>query len=444
MRIIIVGAGEVGTHLAKLLTRENMEICLMDENADNLGNLESNYDMQTKVGSPTSLHDLRDIGVKGVDLFIAVTPLESVNMTACLIANSMGAQKTLARIDNYEYLLPENRVFFEKLGLNHLIYPEVLAAKEICEVLQTNWMRYHLVLGDGTLHLCVIRVRENSVIINKKFMDGSFNHSRYRVVAIKREMETIIPRGNDEILAGDLVYFVCTKENLDFVREQAGKEKRDIHNVLFIGGSRIAQKAAQSLPENLNIKILESNRDICYQLSNKLGNALIINADGSNMEVLKEEGIRDVDAFVAVTESSETNLFACLAAKRMGVKKTIAEVENIDYIPMAESLDIGTVINKKAIAAGYIYQMLLDATVLNIRNLTNADAQIIELKATEGSKITRHKIKQLDLPRDINIGAIVRDGVAVLVNGDTQVVTNDQVVVFCKSAAIRQLEKFFK
>lgn len=444
MRIIIVGAGEVGTHLAKLLTRENMEICLMDENADNLGNLESNYDMQTKVGSPTSLHDLRDIGVKGVDLFIAVTPLESVNMTACLIANSMGAQKTLARIDNYEYLLPENRVFFEKLGLNHLIYPEVLAAKEICEVLQTNWMRYHLVLGDGTLHLCVIRVRENSVIINKKFMDGSFNHSRYRVVAIKREMETIIPRGNDEILAGDLVYFVCTKENLDFVREQAGKEKRDIHNVLFIGGSRIAQKAAQSLPDNLNIKILESNRDICYQLSNKLGNALIINADGSNMEVLKEEGIRDVDAFVAVTESSETNLFACLAAKRMGVKKTIAEVENIDYIPMAESLDIGTVINKKAIAAGYIYQMLLDATVLNIRNLTNADAQIIELKATEGSKITRHKIKQLDLPRDINIGAIVRDGVAVLVNGDTQVVTNDQVVVFCKSAAIRQLEKFFK
>ncbi len=444
MRIIIAGAGEVGTHLAKLLTRENMEICLMDENADNLGNLESNYDMQTKVGSPTSLHDLRDIGVKDVDLFIAVTPHESVNMTACLIANSMGALKTLARIDNYEYLLPENRTFFEKLGLNHLIYPEVLAAKEICEALQTSWMRYHLVLGDGTLHLCVIRVRENAEIINKKFMDGSFNHSRYRVVAIKRDQETIIPRGNDEILAGDLVYFVCTKENLDFVREQAGKEKRDIHNVLFIGGSRIAQKAAQSLPDNLNIKILESNRDTCYHLSHKLGNALIINADGSNMEVLKEEGIRDVDAFVAVTESSETNLFACLAAKRLGVRKTIAEVENIDYIPMAEGLDIGTVINKKAIAAGYIYQMLLDATVLNIRNLTNADAQIIELKATEGCKITRHKIKQLDLPRDINIGAIVRDGVAVLVNGDTQVVTNDQVVVFCKSAAIRQLEKFFK
>lgn len=444
MRIIIAGAGEVGTHLAKLLTRENMEISLMDEDADRLGNLEANYDMQTKVGSPTSLHDLKDIGVKDVDLFIAVTPHESVNMTACLIANSLGAQKTLARIDNYEYLLPQNKAFFEKLGLNHLIYPEVLAAKEICEALQTNWMRYHLVLGDGTLHLCVVRVRENAVIINKKFMDGSFNHGRYRVVAIKRDQDTIIPRGSDEILAGDLVYFVCTKDNLDFVREQAGKERRDIRNVLFVGGSRIAQKAAQSLPDNLNIKILEANRDTCYQLSNKLGNALIINADGSNMEVLKDEGIRDVDAFVAVTDSSETNLFACLAAKRLGVRKTIAEVENIDYIPMAEGLDIGTVLNKKAIAAGYIYQMLLDAAVLNVRNLTNADAQIIELRATEGSKITKHKIKHLDLPRDINIGAIVRDGVAVLVNGDTQVMTDDQVVVFCKSAAIRHIEKFFK
>lgn len=444
MRIIIVGAGEVGTHLAKLLTRENMDISLMDENPARLGNLEANYDMQTRVGSPTSLHDLKEIGVKDVDLFIAVTPLESINMTACLIANSLGAKKTLARIDNYEYLLPENRRFFEQLGLNHLIYPEVLAANEICEALQTNWMRYHLVLGGGTLHLCVVRVRENAAIINRKFMEGDFNHGRYRVVAIKREQDTIIPRGSDEILPGDLVYFVCTKDNIDFVREQAGKEKREIRTVLFVGGTRVAQKAIQSLPDNLNIKLIETNRDTCYQLSEKLGNALIINEDGSNMEALKEAGIRDVDAFVAVTESSEANIFACLAAKRLGVRKTIAEIENIDYIPMAEGLDIGTVLNKKTIAASYIYQMLLDAAVLNVRNLTTADAQIVEFRATEGSKITKHRIRNIDLPRDINIGAIVRDGVAILVNGETQVMPDDQVVVFCKSHAIRQLEKFFK
>ena len=443
MRIIIVGAGDVGTHLAKLLTRENMEISLLDENPERLRDLEANYDMLTRVGNPTSLHDLKDIGVQNVDLFIAVTPNESVNMTACLIANSLGAKRTLARIDNYEYLLPENKRFFENLGLNHLIYPEVLAAHEIVEALRTNWMRYHLVLSGGALHLCVAKVRDNAKIVNIQFKTGFFNHGRYRVVAIKRENETIIPRGDDQILANDLVYFVCTEQNIDFVREQAGKDKRDIKNIVFMGGTRIAQKAAQSLPEDFHIKILEANREHCYHLAEKLGNALIINADGRDMDTLREEGIADADAFIAVTENSETNIFACLAAKKLGVRKTIAEVENIDYIPMAEGLDIGTVLNKKTITASYIYQMLLNASVLNVQNLTTADAEIVEFMAKENSRITKHKIKDADLPKDVNIGAIVRAGEAILVNGETQVLPGDEVVVFCKSHIIRKLDKYF-
>ena len=443
MRIIIVGAGDVGTHLAKLLTRENMEISLLDENPERLRDRDANYDMLTRVGSPTSLHDLKDIGVQNVDLFIAVTPNESVNMTACLIANSLGAKRTLARIDNYEYLLPENKRFFENLGLNHLIYPEVLAAHEIEEALRTNWMRYHLVLSGGALHLCVVKVRENAKILNIQFKTGFFNHGRYRVVAIKRENETIIPRGDDQILANDLVYFVCTEQNIDFVREQAGKDKRDIKNIVFMGGTRIAQKAAQSLPEDFQIKILEANREHCYHLAEKLGNALIINADGRDMDTLREEGIADADAFIAVTENSETNIFACLAAKKLGVRKTIAEVENIDYIPMAEGLDIGTVLNKKTITASYIYQMLLNASVLNVQNLTTADAEIVEFRAKENSRITKHKIKDADLPQDVNIGAIVRAGEAILVNGETQVLPGDEVVVFCKSHIIRKLDKYF-
>lgn len=444
MRIIIAGAGEVGTHLAKLLTRENMDISLMDEDAEKLRDLETNYDMLTRVGSPTSLHDLRDIGVENADLYIAVTPHESVNMTSCLIANSLGAKRTIARIDNYEYLLPENKAFFENLGLNHLIYPEVLAANEITEALRTNWMRYHLVLSGGALHLCVVKVRANAKIINQKFSTGFMNHGRFRVVAIKRENETIIPAGNDEILADDLVYFVCTADNIDFVRSEAGKDKREIRNIIIMGGSRIAMKTAMSMHEGTNLKILETDRDRCLQLSEKLGNALIINADGSNMDTLREEGIADTDAFVAVTDSSEANIFACLAAKKLGVRKTIAEVENIDYIPMAEGLDIGTVLNKKTIAASYIYQMLLNASVLNVRNLTTADAEIVEFIVTENSRITRNKIREVGLPAEVNIGAIVRAGEAILVNGDTQILPGDQVVVFCRSKMMRKLDKFFK
>ena len=348
--------------MAKLLSQEDMEISLMDENRERLGLLDANYDMLTKVGSPTSIHDLQDIGVKNVDLFISVTPHETENITSCLIANRLGAKRTLARIDNYEYLLPENRKFFEDMGLNHLIYPEVLAANEIEESLRTNWMRFHLSLCDGALELCVVKVREGAAVVNKTFSSGIYNHGRFRIVAIKRESETIIPRGSDQVLAGDVVYVVCNAEEMDFLREQLGKKRGEIKNVIFFGGSRIARKAALALTEkDLNIKILEKNRDVCDLLSDKLPQALIINADGSDMSVLKEEGIQDADAFVAVTESSEANIFACLAAKRFGVGKTIAEVENIDYIPMAEALDIGTVLNKKTIAASYIYQMLLDA-----------------------------------------------------------------------------------
>lgn len=444
MRVIIVGAGEVGTHLAKLLSEEEMEISLLDESRERLGFLDADYDMLTKVGSPTSIHDLQDIGVKNVDLFIAVTPVETENITSCLIANQLGAKRTLARIDNYEYLLPGNKGLFEQMGLNHLIYPEVLAANEIEESLRTNWMRFHLSLCHGAMELCVVKVREGAAVVNKTFSSGIYNHGRFRIVAIKRESETIIPRGSDQVLAGDVVYVVCNREEMDFLREQLGKHQGDIHNIIFFGGSRITRKAALALPEDLNIKILEKDREVCTQLSEKLPHALIINADGSDMTVLKEEGIQDADAFVAVTDSSEANIFACLAAKRFGVGKTIAEVENIDYIPMAEALDIGTVLNKKTITASYIYQMLLDASVLNIHNLTSADAEIVVFIAKEGSRITRGKVRDMELPEDTNIGAIVRAGEGVLVNGETRIIANDQVVVFCKKHVLRRLEHFFK
>ena len=444
MRIVIAGAGEVGTHLAKLLSREDMEISLLDELPERLGDLSANYDLLTKVGNPTSIHDLRDIGVKDCDLFISVTPHETENMTACLIANSLGAKRTLARIDNYEYLLPENKKFFEKMGLNHLIYPEVLAANEIEASLRTNWMRYHLQLGQGALELCVVKVRNNAKIVGKTFASGVYNHGKYRIVAIKREQETIIPRGNDTVEVGDLVYCVCPKEHMEFMRDELGKSKREIKNVIFFGGGRVTRKAATELTGEMNIKVIEKDRALCNILSEKVPDALIINADGSEMEILKEEGIQDADAFIAVTESSEANIFACLAAKRFGVRKTIAEVENLDYIPMAEGLDIGTVLNKKTIAASYIYQMLLDESVRGVHNLTSADAEIVEFVAKEGSLITRHKVKDLNLPDEANIGGIVRAGEGVLVNGDTQIIQGDLVVVFCKSHVIRHLERLFR
>ena len=443
MKIIIAGAGEVGTHLAKLLSRENFDILLLDEDASKLRDLEASFDLLTNIGSPTSIKDLKEDSIEKADLFIAVTPSESVNMTACMLATNLGAKRTLARIDNYEYLQPVNKEFFKKLGVDYLIYPEMLAAKEIVESLSTSWLRQNLNFCDNALILLGIKVRANAVIVNKKFSTGYFDHGKYRVVSIKRNNKTIIPAGSDQILENDIVYFITTPENLNFVREQAGKEDFPIRNIMVMGGSRIAQKTIQYLPSNMRVKVLERNKEKSYVLAEKLENSMILNCDGRNIEILKEEGIEEMDAFVAVTANSEANILACLAAKRLGVKKTVAEVENNDYIMLAESMDIGTVINKKMIAASYIYQLTLDADVLNVRSLSSADAEVVEFIAKPGSKITRSKIKDLRLPDQVNIGGFVRNGVGSIVYGDTLIMPNDHVIVFCVSSAIRKMESFF-
>lgn len=443
MKIIIVGAGEVGTHLAKLLAKENHEITLLDESPDRLSDLEMNYDLLTSVGSPTSIESLKEAGVAQADLFIAVTPYESVNMTACMLATNLGAKKTLARIENYEYLQPANKEFFHSLGVDHLIFPENLAAQEIVDALRYPWLRQTLSFHNEALILLAIKVREGATILNRKFNSGDFDHGKYRVVAIRRKNSTIIPSGNDEILAGDIVYFVTMKENIDYVREQAGKKDFQVKSVMIMGGSRIAQKTIQYLPNHFQVKILERDKEKCYQLAETLGDVLIINVDGRNVEALRGEGIEEVDAFVATTANSEANILACLEAKRLGVKKAVAEVENIDYIQLAEELDIGTVINKKLIAASYIYQLTLDADVLDVRNLTSADAEVVEFVAKAGSKITKSRIKDIRLPENVNIGGIMRDGIGTIAYGNTQILPGDHVIVFCAASTIRKVESLF-
>jgi trk system potassium uptake protein TrkA len=443
MKIIIVGAGEVGTHLAKLLAKEHINITLMDENPDRLEDLEANYDMLTREGLPTSIQDLQNVGVKDADLFIAVTPSESVNMTSCMIATNLGAKKTLARIDNHEYLIPKNKEFFEKLGVDYLIYPEMLASQEIASSLETTWLRQNLSFCKGELILLGIKVRDNALILDKKFKTGYFDHKRYRVVAIKRGNTTIIPGGADEIKANDIVYFITRPEDVSFLKEQAGKVDYKINSAMIMGGSRIAQKTVQILPSHISIKLLEKDREKSFLLAEKCQRAMVINGDATDLELLKEEGIQSTDAFIAVTSNSEANILACLAAKRLGVRKTVAEVENIDYIMLAQSMDIGTVINKKVITAGYIYQLTLDADVLDVRTLTSADAEVVEFIAKKGSKITKSKIKNLKLPENVNIGGYVRNEEGFIVAGDTIIQPEDHVICFCVSSAIRQIENLF-
>jgi len=445
MKIIIAGAGNVGTHLAKLLSREKQDIILMDDDEEKLSALSNNFDLMTVTASPSSISGLKEVGVKEADLFVAVTPDESRNMTACMLAHNLGAQKTVARIDNYEYLLPKNKEFFKKLGVDSLIYPEMLAAKEIVSSMRMSWVRQWWEFCGGALILIGAKMREKAEILNIPLHQLGGPTIPYHVVAIKRGTDTIIPRGDDVIKLNDIVYFTTTRKYIPYIRKIAGKEDyADVRNVMIMGGSRIAVRTAQYVPDYMQVKIVDNDISRCNRLTELLDDrTMIINGDGRDMDLLIEEGLKNTEAFVALTGNSETNILACLAAKRMGVDKTVAEVENIDYIGMAESLDIGTVINKKMIAASHIYQMMLDADVSNVKCLSFANADVAEFTVKAGSKVTKHLIKDLGLPKGTTIGGMIRNGEGILVTGDTQVNAGDHVVVFCLSMMIKKIEKYF-
>ena len=446
MKIIIAGAYAIGTHLARLLSRSNEEITLIDESEERLASIGSDCDLLTMVGKPTSLKILRDAGADCADLFIAVTPIESTNITASILAKNLGAKRTVARVDNPEYMEPQAQEFFKNLGISKLIYPEMLAAVDINNGLKMSWVRQRWDVHDGALVMLGIKLREGCEILNEPLKNISGPNDPYHVVAIKRGSDTIIPGGNDELKLYDLAYFMTTRNYIPYIRKIVGKEHYvDVKNVMIMGGGKTAVNAVRIMPKYMDVKIIEQNADRCDRLNELLedSDTLVINGDGRDIALLTEEGINNTQAFVALTGNAETNILACLTAKRLGVRKTVAMVENIDYVSMAESLDIGTIINKKAIAASRIYQMMLDADVMNVTFLMSANADVAEFIPKEDSKITRKPVKDLGLPQGMTIGGLVRDGEGMLVSGNTQIQAGDSVMVFCHSINMKKIEKFF-
>lgn len=443
MKIVIVGAGEVGSHLAKLLSREDQDIVLVDKDANRLANLDANYNLMTLCGSPTSFSTMREADVDHCDLFIAVTPYETTNVTACAMAKSIGAKKTVARIDNYEFMVDESQEFFTQIGVDYLIYPEFLAAQEIMTSLKRSWVRHWFELHDGEIILVGVKLRDNAPLIGKQLKDLAFVQRSFHISAIKRNHETIIPRGDDIIRANDILYFTTTRDHVDDLLDLCGKVQHEINRVLIMGGSRIAIRLAALAGNEYSFKIIESNLEVCKALPEKCPNCEIVHGDARDFDVLREEGIEDFDAFIALAESSEANILACLTAKEFGVDKTIAEVENIQFISEAEGLNIGTIINKKLLASSKIFQILLDADINSSKCLALTDAEVAEIEAKPKSKITRAAVKDLNLSRDMTIAGLIRDGQGMLVNGNTVIQPGDHVVVFCLTGAIHKVEKLF-
>jgi trk system potassium uptake protein len=445
MRIIIAGAGEVGTHLAKMLSSEYHDIVVIDPDENKLKILGSSYDLMTLEGSATSLALLNEAGVEKADLYIGVTQWEETNITGAILAKKLGAKKTIVRIDNLEYLQKESREFFSGLGIDSMIYPEKNASKEIVGLLRQTGITDLVDFSGGKLSLLAIRLEQNADIINKTLNEISQDVYKmdYRAVAITRNGQTLIPHGNDKFMLGDIVYVITNQSGIKSLMKSSGKENHEINSIMILGGSRIGKLTAKDLGRQYSIKLIETNREKAYRLSNYLNNTLVINGDGTNIDLLTQEGIKKTDAFVAVTGNSETNILSCLLAKSMGVKRTIAEIENIDYINLAEKMGIDAVINKKLITASRIYRYTLAGEVSVIKCLSGTDAEVLEFVVKPDSKAIRGSIKDIGFPDEAIIGGVIRGNSSFIATGDTIIQPHDHVVVFALPAVLNEIGTFF-
>lgn len=452
MKIVIAGAGEVGSHLAKMLSNESNDITVIDERQERLNNLSAIADIVTVEGNPSTIRTLLAAGVAHADLFIAVNPSESqdVNIVSAMLAKKLGSKKVTARINNEEYLTYENKTLFTEMGIDLLFYPEKIAAGEIMDLLQRTASTDSMDFARGKLQMAVFKLEEESPLLGMNMMEFSAlaaeDGLNYRVVAIARKNQTIIPKFDTKFKYHDLVFIISKREGMDMLMKYIGKKNIEVNSLMILGGSPIGEMVAKQMAKQLDtVKLIEMNKEKCLALSEKLpGNVIVVNGDGRNSDMLQEEAIREFDAFVAVTNSSETNILACVAAKSLGVARTIAEVENLEYIRLAESMGVDAVINKKLITAGRIFKFTLSNKVRFIKYMSGTNAEILEFIVAPDTKITKVPLKDMGFPRNAIIGGIIRGNESFIAVGDTQIQAYDRVAVFALPEAVKDVDKFFK
>ena len=445
MRIIVAGAGEVGTHLAKMLSRENHEIVIIDPDNERLKKIAATTDLMTVCGAVTSMKLLVSAGTERTDMFIAVTPSDDTNIVAAIMAKKLGAKLTVVRIGNSESLHKENRDILTGLGIDSIVYPEKIAARELLNILRQSGLSTLVDFSGGRLSLLSVKMTPNAPVIDKTPSEAAeIYRMEYCAVAILRDGKTIIPKNDTRFEPNDMVYLVTNHAGIKNILLHSGHRHERISQVMIIGGSHIGRLIAKELGKEYNVKIFEEDRTEAYRLSDTLNNALVINDDGKKINTLIEEGLRTTDVFIAVKGTSEDNILACLMAKNEGVRYTVAEIENIDYISLAERLGIDTIINKKLIAASHIYRYTFADKVTMMKYLATTEAEVLEFVVPEMAKITELPLRELDFPKDAIVGGLIRNGFGHIAGGDTHVQAGDHVVVFAMPSAVHEISKFFR
>ena len=448
MKIIIAGAGEVGFHLAKLLSFESQDITLIDNNRDSLSYADTHLDIRALRGDATSISVLKDAHVHGTDLVVAVTSSETTNITVCVLAKQLGAKRTIARISNTEFLDNKDEVGFTKFGIDELISPEALASAEIELLLNQSGFNDSYEFEDGALTMIGLHLARNAAFIGKTVKEVGLQYPalNYVPIAIQRygTQYTLIPRGDTVFKEGDQVYFTTIDTGVDQILKLTGKVKEDIKNVMILGGSNIGYKTATDLCKSkFKVKLIEKNKERAFEIADDISDCLVIHGDGRNVELLQEESIQDMGAFISVTGNSETNIMSCLVAKSKGVKKTIALVENMDYFQLSHSIGIDTLINKKLLAANHIFRHVRKGDIVAMTMLNNMNAELLEFIVSSTSNVCNKRVRDIDFPRSAIIGGVIRDGIGMIALGDFEIRNGDRIVVCSLPQSIKKVEKLF-
>lgn len=445
MDIIIAGDGEVGFHLARTLSKIKHNITVVDPHSELLKMLQTDSDLLTIAGKSTSIETLKEAGVSSCDLLISVLHEESINIITCMLGKRLGAKRTIARVNSIEYLNEDNKSMFKSLGIDEMVCPERIAAKEITNLLTRNTATELFDFSNGLLSIYMTRLDKDTVFVDKTLAETSklYPQMEARVVCIIRQGKTIIPGGDDVYKRGDLVYLLAKPESIEVVKDLFKKKEYQIKNAIIVGGGRIGRRAALNLQDSINLKLIEQDKSRCFNLVDELNKTMVINGNGSDISLLMDEGLEDTDAFISTTGSTETNILSCLHAHKHGVKKTIALVENISYIDVSQDIGIDTIINKKLITASYIARFTLNADVTSSKWLSGIDAEVVEVIVKEKAPATKKPIMELDIPKGVSIGGVIRDGDSFIAKGDSQILSGDRVVAFTVPESANKLMKLF-
>ena len=453
MKIVIEGAGEVGSHLANMLKSEANDVTVIDDNQQRIDALRAYTDVETVVGNPSSISVPREANVGDADLFIAVYPFaaQEINIVGALLAKRLGTRKVIARISDEDYLSSENKLLFKEMGIELLFYPERSAADEIIDFLKHNSTAETMEFARGKLQIAVYKINEDSAMLDLKLAEfikpiDPETLKQFRIIAITREDKTIIPKLGTKFQYGDLVFVVSKRDAVGTLNALFGKSNINIGSAMIIGGNATAAMLARSLDRSgVRVKLVERDRERCIELSEKLPSSVeVVIGDGRNSDFLFEEGIQGYDAFIALTSSDESNVLSCVVAKKFGVARTVAEVENMEYIKLAEEMGVDNVINKKLLTAGRIFRLTLSGKARFVHYMTGTNAEVIEYTVVPGSAITKGPIKDIDFPENAIIGGVIRRNEAIIAVGDTVIEAYDRVAVFALPQSIREIDKFFR